>query len=51
MINAGRGRSTHIMKSSSPSTPNPMSPGSIAAQLLWFGGNAKDTLCGLQATR
>ena len=28
-----------------------MSPGSVAAQLLWFGGNAKSTLCGLQATR
>ena len=51
VVNAGRGRSTHIMKSNSPSTPNPMSPGSIAAQLIWFGGNAKSTLCGLQATR
>lgn len=51
VVNAGRGRSTHIMKSGSPSTPNPTSPESIAAQLLWFGGNAKSTLCGLQATR
>jgi hypothetical protein len=51
VVNAGRGRSTHIMKSKSPSTPNPLSPGSIAAQLLWFGGNPKYTLCGLQATR
>jgi hypothetical protein len=51
VVNAGRGRSTHIMKSKSPSTPNPLSPGSIAAQLLWFGGNPKFTLCGLQATR
>jgi len=51
VVNAGRGRSTHIMKSNSPSTPNPLSPGSIAAQLLWFGGNPKFTLCGLQATR
>jgi|SRR5580704_4330049 hypothetical protein len=39
------------MESRSASTPNPMSPGSVAAQLLWFGGNAKSTLCGLQATR
>lgn len=23
----------------------------MAAQLIWFGGNAKSTLCGLQATR
>lgn len=51
VVNAGRGRSTHIMKSRSASTPNPLSPGSVAAQLLWFGGNSKDTLCGLQATR
>lgn len=51
VVNAGRGRFTHIIKSNSPSTPNPMSPGSIAAQLIWFGGNAKSTLCGLQATR
>jgi Short C-terminal domain len=51
VVNAGRGRSTHIMKSNSPRTPNPLSPGGIAAQLLWFGGNPKFTLCGLQATR
>jgi hypothetical protein len=51
VVNTGRGRSTHIMKSSSPSTPDPMSPGNIAAQLIWFGGNPKHTLCGLQATR
>jgi hypothetical protein len=51
VVNAGRGRSTHIMKSKSPSTPNPLSPGSIAADLLWFGGNPKYTFCGLHATR
>ena len=51
VVNTGRGRSTHIMKSNSPNTPNPMSPGSIAAQLIWFGGNPKHSLCGLQATR
>lgn len=51
VVNAGRGRSTHIMKSKNPTTPNPLSPGSIAAELLWFGGNPKFTLCGLQATR
>ena len=28
-----------------------MSPGGIAAQMLWFGGNPKPTLCGLAATR
>lgn len=39
------------MLSKTPSTPNPLSPGSVAAQLIWFGGNAKDTLCGLAATR
>jgi hypothetical protein len=39
------------MKSNSPSTPNPLSPGSIVAELLWFGGNPKFTLCGVQATR
>jgi hypothetical protein len=37
-------QTTHIMESRNPSTPNPMSPGSIVAQLLWFGGNAKSTL-------
>lgn len=51
VVNAGRGRSTHIMKSKSPSTPDPLSPEGIVAQLLWCGGNAKSTLCGLQATR
>jgi hypothetical protein len=39
------------MQGNSPSTPNPMSPGSIIAQLIWFGGNANTTLCGLPATR
>ncbi|MGD0928938.1 MAG: hypothetical protein ABR926_27530 [Streptosporangiaceae bacterium] len=39
------------MRSTSPATPNPMSPGGIAAQMLWFGGNPKPTLCGLAATR
>jgi hypothetical protein len=51
VVNASRGRSTHVMKSNSPSTPNPVSPGSIVAELLWFGGSPKFTLCGLQATR
>src|SRR5690348_7378713 len=55
VVNAGRfggtSRATHIMQSNSPSTPNPMNPGSIIAQLIWFGGDAKTTLCGLQATR
>ena len=55
VVNAGRfggtSRATHIMQSSSPSTPDPRSPGGVIAQLLWFGGNAKTTLCGLQTTR
>jgi hypothetical protein len=55
VVNAGRfggtSRATHIMYSQSASTPDPMSPGSIIAQLAWFGGNAKRTLCGLPATR
>ena len=51
VVNAGRGRSTHIMASTDASTPDPRSPESIIAQLLWFGGNAKSTLCGLQASR
>jgi hypothetical protein len=55
VVNAGRfggtSRATHIMHSSSPSTPNPRSAEGVIAQLLWFGGNAKTTLCGLQATR
>ncbi len=51
VVNAGRGRSTHIMYSRTPSTPNPRSLEGVVAQLLWFGGNAKPTLCGLAATR
>ena len=55
VVNAGRfggsSRATHIMYSQTASTPDPMSPGSIIAQLAWFGGNAKRTLCGLPATR
>jgi hypothetical protein len=51
VVNAGHGRSTHIMYSRTPSTPNPRSLDSVVAQLLWFGGNAKPTLCGLAATR
>lgn len=52
VVNAGRGRSaTHIMRSTSASTPHPLSPGSIIAELLWFGGVGKETLCGLIATR
>lgn len=51
VVNAGRGRSTHIMESSSPGTPNPASLEGMVAELLWFGGKAKSTLCGLQASR
>jgi hypothetical protein len=51
IVQSGRSSTLHLMRSRTPSTPNPMSPGSIAAQLLWFGGNAKRTLCGRQATR
>ena len=55
VVNAGRfgsaSRATHIMQSSSPSTRFRRSPGGVIAQLLWFGGNAETTLCGLQATR
>jgi hypothetical protein len=51
VVNAGRGRATHIMYSLTPSTPNPRSVAGVTAQLLWFGGNAKPTLCGLAATR
>lgn len=56
VVNVRAGRSgvstgTHIMKSNSPSTPNPASPGAIVAQLLWFGGNARSTLCDRQAAR
>lgn len=49
VVNAGRGRSTHIMESKSPSTPGLASD--VIANLLWFGGTIKDTLCGLPATR
>jgi hypothetical protein len=51
VVNTGRGRATHVMLSKTSSTPNPLSLGGIAAQLIWFGGNAKSTLCGLAATR
>jgi hypothetical protein len=59
VVNTGRirlggavtSRGTHIMWSKTPSTPDPGSPGGIAAQLIWFGGNAKTTLCGLPALR
>ena len=48
---AATSRGTHIMWSKTPSTPDPGSPEGIAAQLIWFGGNAKTTLCGLPALR
>lgn len=51
VVNAGRGQSTHIIRSKSPGTSNPQSPGSITAQAPGFGGNPTYTLCGLQATR
>jgi hypothetical protein len=59
VVNTGRirlggavtSRGTHTMWSKTPSTPDPGSPGGIAAQLIWFGGNAKTTLCGLPALR
>ena len=51
VVQSGRSSVLHLMRSKTPSTPNPMSPGSIVAQLLWFGGNEKSTLCGRQATR
>ena len=43
VVNTGRirfgsavtSRGTHIMRSKTPSTPNPGSPGSIAAQMIW----------------
>ncbi len=43
VVNAGRGRSTHIMKSSSSYTP-----GMVSSVVTGF---VKVTLCGLQATR
>jgi hypothetical protein len=59
VVNTGRirlggavtSRGTHIMWSKTPGTSDPGSPGGIAAQLIWFGGNAKTTLCGLPALR
>lgn len=33
---AATSRGTHIMWSKTPSTPDPGSPGGIAAQLIWF---------------
>ncbi len=52
VVNAGHGRSTHIMQSKDASTPTGWSPGSVAAELMWFGGaSPKFTLCGLTATR
>ena len=55
VVNGGRfggtSRATHIMYSSSPSTPDPRSVEGIITQFLWFGGSAKHTLCGLPATR
>jgi hypothetical protein len=49
VVNAG-GQATHIMKSNSPVTPSPPSPGGIPARAPWSGGNPDVTLCGLQAT-
>lgn len=51
VVQSGRAQTLHLMRSKNPSTPNPASSGSILAQLLWFGGNGKRTLCGRQATR
>jgi hypothetical protein len=51
VVSAGRGRGTHIMLSAGPATPNPRSLDGAAAQIVWFGGSAKPTLCGLPAAQ
>jgi hypothetical protein len=50
VVNAGRGRSTHIMKSKSPSIPGVGT--FLVSNIVGFGGGTvKYTLCGLAATR
>jgi hypothetical protein len=50
VVNAGRGRSTHIMKSKSPSIPGVGT--FLFSNIVGFGGGTvKYTLCGLSATR
>src|ERR1700730_12068124 len=50
VVNAGRGRSTHIMKSNSPSIPGVGT--FVVSNVVGFGGGTtKETLCGLTATR
>jgi hypothetical protein len=50
VVNAGRGRSTHIMKSNSPSIPGVGT--FVVSNIVGFGGGTtKETLCGLTATR
>ena len=52
MVNAGRGRATHIMQSREPSTPDPNTLGNIAMSIVTgYGRSAQLTLCGLPATR
>jgi hypothetical protein len=52
VVNAGRGRATHIMQSREPSTPDPNTLGNIAMSIVTgYGRSAKLTLCGLPATR
>jgi hypothetical protein len=50
VVNAGRGQSTHIMKSKSPSIPG-MGTFLISNIVGFGGGTVKDTLCGLAASR
>jgi hypothetical protein len=50
VVNAGRGRSAHIMKSNSPSIPGVGT--FVVSNIVGFGGGTtKQTLCGLTATR
>jgi hypothetical protein len=50
VVNAGRVRSTHIMKSKSPSISG-LGTFIVSNVLFFGGGTVKSTLCGLQATR
>jgi hypothetical protein len=52
IVQSGRSSTLHLMLSKSPSTPDPMSPGSVALQLVfWSGVSGKTTLCGRPAAR
>jgi hypothetical protein len=50
VVNAGRGRSTHIMKSKNPSIPG-VGTFVVSNTVGFGGGTTKSTLCGLTATR